>query len=151
MGVTNQAVLESFTRSCMVIKKRCHNLIQPLYTKLVYISMLQFLTLKNYFLKTGSICFLYVIMFIEDLQQDLEKIVRKLVWWLKLLAKTFTIVLRSINMFIEKALQLIFLEARLTLEFLIYETAILTFELSYNHRLEKKSYEVIMRRAIDIL
>lgn len=90
-------------------------------------------------------------MFIEDLQQDLEKFVRKLVWWLKLLAKTFTIVLRSINMFIEKALQLIFLEARLTLEFLIYETAILTFELSYNHKLEKKSYEVIMRRAIDIL
>ena len=67
--------------------------------KLVYILTYLFLKLENYFVKTASICFLYVIMFIDDLEKDSEKVVQKLVWLLMLLYKIFTSAFQSTNMF----------------------------------------------------
>ena len=39
----------------------------------------------------------------------------------------------------------------MTFEFLFYETIMLTFELSLNHNLEKKKYEIIIQRTENLL
>ena len=82
-------------------------------------------------------------MFIDNLEKDSEKVVQKLVWLLMLLDKIFTSAFQSTDMFIDKVVRLIFIEARMTFEFLFYEAIMLTFELSLNCRLENKKYEII--------
>ena len=136
LDVTNQIELESVTGSFLAINEWCLHPIQLLYMKLVYILTYLFPKLKNYFLKTASICFLYVIVFIDDFEKDSEKVVQKLVWLLMLLDKIFTSAFQSTDMFFDKVVRLIFIEARMAFEFLFYETIMLTFELSLNRRLD---------------
>ena len=113
--------------------------------------MYLFPKLKNYFLKSAGICFLFVIMFIDDLEKDSEKLVQKLVWLLMLLDKIFTSSFQSTDMFIDKVLRLIFIEAKTSFEFLFYETIMVTFELYLNRRLEKKKYEIIKQSTENLL
>ena len=89
-----------------------------------------------------------MITLIDDLEKDSEKVVQKLVWLLMLLDKIFTNAFTSTDMFIEKVIRLIFIKARMTFEFLFYETIMLTFELSLNHRLALAN-SVLIRKVGD--
>ena len=68
-----------------------------------------------------------MIVFIDNLEKDSEKVVQRLVWLLMLLDKIFTSVFQSTDMFIDKVVRLIFIKARMTFEFLFYETIMLIF------------------------
>ena len=64
----------------------------------------------------------------------------------------FSQVLFKISLCSLKKLYVVFLlKQRLTLEFLFYKTAVLTFELSLHRRLKKRRPDIIRRQAIDIL
>ena len=68
-----------------------------------------------------------MIVFIDNLEKDSEKVVQRLVWLLMLLDKIFTSAFQSTDMFIDKVVRLIFIKARMTFEFLFYETIMLIF------------------------
>ena len=106
---------------------------------------------KKLFSEDCQYLFFYVIMFIDDLEKDSEKLVQKLVWLLMLLDKIFTSSFQSTDMFIDKVLRLIFIEAKTSFEFLFYETIMVTFELYLNRRLEKKKYEIIKESTENLL
>ena len=52
---------------------------------------------------------------------------------------------------LDQMLQKLFIESRMTLEFLLYETVVLTFEFSIRRKNEKRQCEIICIKTKDLL
>ena len=52
---------------------------------------------------------------------------------------------------LDQILQKLFVESRITLEFLLYENVVLTFEFSIRQKIEKRQREIICIKTKDLL
>ena len=116
------------------------------------IALFQSLTPKICFGKIVNICFLCVNIFTNVLEKDLEKIVPRADWLHTYLDRTSTSVFRNISIaMIEQFFQRIFMEGRMTFEFLFYETLLLSIELLIRRRIEQRNCEVIFENTKNLL
>ena len=77
-------------------------------------------------------------IFTNVLEKDLEEIVPRADWLRTYLGRTFTSVFRNIAItMIEKFFQRIFMQSRMTFEFLFYETVLLSIESSIRRKIEQ--------------
>ena len=99
---------------------------------------------------TANICIHYLIKFIIVLEKGLEKTLERSDQLPIYLAKIYTSVSRGSDM-LDQMLQKLFIESRMTLEFLFYETVVLTFEFSIHRKNEKRQCEIICIKTKDLL
>ena len=92
----------------------------------------------------------YLIKFIIVLEEGLEKTLERSDQLPIYLAKIYTSVSRDTDM-LDQMLQKLFIECRMSLEFLFYETVVLTFEFSIRRKNEKGQCEIICIKTKDLL